>query len=121
MLESSGLYLFSVEDDIFTHTLKDDSDSLSSISCDYKDCNVETAQRLVVLIGHIIKDKLTIMKYSPGNAFKWVAVGVCCVVPILPLFQLILKEQEEVYDKLNDERLAFTIVEEEDMKRDIHL
>lgn len=75
----------------FTHTLEDTiknlkhgSDSLSSILCDYKDCNLETAQRLVVLTGHIIKDKLTIMKYSPGDVSKWVSVEFrSCTIPLV--------------------------------------
>ncbi|RCI02333.1 hypothetical protein CU098_011895 [Rhizopus stolonifer] len=138
MLESSG-----VEDDIFTHTLEDTiknlkhgTDSLSSILCDYKDCNVETAQKLVVLTGHIIKDKLTIMKYSPGNTSKWVAVEVrSCAIPLvyenrkatIKLYEtfayiyLTLKEQEEIYDKLTDEKLGFTIVEEKDMVKNCNV
>ncbi|KAI8890634.1 hypothetical protein K501DRAFT_265630 [Backusella circina FSU 941] len=137
MLKSSGLYPLSFEDDILTHTLQDTiknlkhgSDSLSSILCDYKDCNVETVQKLVVLTGHIIKDKLTIMKYSLGNTSKWATIEVrSCTIPLvyenrkatIKLYEtfayiyLTLKEQEEIYDKLTDEKLGFTIVEEKDM------
>lgn len=118
----------------FFHTLEDTiknlkhgSDTLASILCDYRYC---TTQKLVVLTGHIIKNKLTIMKYSPGNSSKWVAVEVrSCTIPLayenrkeaIKLYEafayiyLTLEKQMKVYDRLADERLGFTVVEEEDI------
>ena len=149
----------SVGDDIYTHTLEDTiknlkhgSDSLASILCDYQYCDINTTQKLVVLTCQIIKNKLTIMKYSPGNLSRWIAVEVrSCTIPlsyenrkdsiklyeafayiyvskayqmyisgsilISHLFQSTLREQIKVYDKLADERLGFTIVEEKNMVR----
>ncbi|KAI8978983.1 hypothetical protein BDB01DRAFT_725846 [Pilobolus umbonatus] len=134
MIESSG-----VGDDIYTHTLEDTiknlkhgSDSLASILCDYQYCDNNTTQELVVLTCHIIKNKLTIMKYSPGNSSKWVAVEVrSCTIPlayenrkdVIKLYEAFayiystLKEQLNVYDRLADERLGFVVVKEEDMVR----
>jgi hypothetical protein len=82
--------MFSVADDVLAHTLEDTiknlkhgSDSLASILCDYKDCNIETVKKIVVLTGHIIKEKLTIMKYSLGDSCKWATVETrSCTVPL---------------------------------------
>lgn len=84
------LNIISVADDVFAHALEDTiknlkhgSDSLASILCDYKDCNIETVKKIVVLTGHIIKDRLTIIKYSPGDSCKWAAVETrSCTVPL---------------------------------------
>ncbi|KAI8991198.1 hypothetical protein BDF20DRAFT_909013 [Mycotypha africana] len=85
MIESSG-----VGDDLYTHILEDTvknlkhgSDSLASILCDYQYCDVNTIKKLVVLTCHIINNKLTIVKYSPGFSSKWVAVEVrSCKIPL---------------------------------------
>lgn len=84
------LFIYSAAENVFVHTLKDTiknlkhgSDSLASILCSYKDCHVETAKQIVVLTDHIIKDKLTILKYSPGNSCKWAVVETrSCTVPL---------------------------------------
>ncbi|KAG2192589.1 hypothetical protein INT47_006041, partial [Mucor saturninus] len=86
MLESSGF-----DGDLYTHTLEDTIknlkngiESLSISLCDYKDGNVETAKKLAVLTGHIIKDKLTIIKYLPGNGSRWVTFEVrSCKAPLV--------------------------------------
>jgi hypothetical protein len=71
-----------VGDAVVVHTLEDTIknlkhglDSLASILCDYQYCNVSSAQKLV-LTGHIINNKLTIIKYSPGRSSKWTAIEV---------------------------------------------
>ncbi|KAK4519166.1 uncharacterized protein ATC70_009398 [Mucor velutinosus] len=134
MLESSG-----VGDDILAHTLEDTlknlkhgSDSLASILCDYKDCSIKTAKKIVVLTGHIIQNKMTILKYSPGPSGKWSVVETrSCTIPLkyenrmdsIKLYEtfayiyLTLKEQEEVYEKLSEEKLGLIPVAEEDMVR----
>ncbi|KAI8080853.1 uncharacterized protein B0P05DRAFT_468782 [Gilbertella persicaria] len=130
MLESSG-----VGQDVLAHTLEDTiknlkhgTDSLTSILCEYKDCNMKTAKNIVVLTGHVIGEKLTIIKYSPGENRKWNAVETrSCVVPLtferrkesIKLFELFayiyltLEQQEKVYDQLTNEKLGFESVKEE--------
>ncbi|KAF1805142.1 hypothetical protein FB192DRAFT_1455388 [Mucor lusitanicus] len=131
MLESSG-----VVEEIFKHTLEDTTKNLkhgtellASMLCSYRSCNINTVKRIVVLTGHIIGNKLTIIKYSCGNSQKWSACEVrLCEVPLtfesrkatIKLFEvfayiyLTLKEQEKVYDQLADEKLGLVNVEEMD-------
>ncbi|KAI7888466.1 uncharacterized protein EV154DRAFT_484068 [Mucor mucedo] len=46
-------------------------------------CNFEIAKELVVLTGHIIKYKLTIIKYPPEYGSRWVTFEVrYCKVPL---------------------------------------
>lgn len=80
----------SVAENLFDHTLEDTlknlkhgTDSLSSILCEYKDSSYKTAKRIAVLTGHVIQNKLTIIKYSVGDAGKWAAVETrSCTVPL---------------------------------------
>ncbi|CAO3616507.1 unnamed protein product [Mucor fragilis] len=132
MLESSG-----VGDDILAHTLEDTlknlkhgSDSLASILCDYKDYSVNTAKKIVVLTRHIIQNKMTTLKYSPGPSGKWSVIEArSCTIPLkyekrmnnIKLYEmfafiyLTLKEQEQVYEELLEEKLGLVVVPEEDM------
>lgn len=75
------IYIYSVADGVYSHTLEDTfknlkhgSDSLASILCDYKDCNANTAKQIPVLTGHVIKNRLTIIKYSPGDSCNLAAI-----------------------------------------------
>lgn len=80
----------SVGDDILAHTLEDTlknlkhgSDSLASILCDYKDYSVNTAKKIVVLTRHIIQNKMTTLKYSPGPSGKWSVIEArSCTIPL---------------------------------------
>ncbi|KAL9544078.1 hypothetical protein PS6_008941 [Mucor atramentarius] len=134
MIESSG-----VDEDIFKYTLEDTlknlkhgTDSLASILCEFKNCSYETVKKIVVLTGHAIGNKLTIIKYCCGDSQKWSAVEVrSCEVPLnyesrrdsIKLFEvfayiyLILKEQEKVYAELTNEKLGLVYVDEKDKAR----
>lgn len=63
--------------------LKHGTDSLAGILCEYKSCSLETAKKIVVLTGHVIGNKLTIIKYSCGDSCKWTAVETrSCTIPL---------------------------------------
>lgn len=72
----------SIEENITEHTLEDTiknlkhaTDSLASIMWNYRECSVMTIRKINVLTAHIIKDKITLIKYGIGiNEKKWIAV-----------------------------------------------